>query len=482
MNIMTSLRVMGGLLLVLGVAQLAPTALSFVLDEADGFPLLIAALMVIGAGVLLVFVSKGANQITEQDGYVAVSMTWVAAGAAGAMPYLFTGVIGNVTDALYESLSGFTTTGVSVFEDYSGLSQGLLMWRSMTEWMGGMGIIVLGLVILPTLGIGGMQLFKHETPGPTQDKLTPRLRDTAKLLWQLYLGLTLLLMVILRLLGMTWLEALNHAMTTLGTGGFSTRAGSIGDFNNPAIEWTMSGFMLIGAINFGLTYRLLFGKKHRLALLKDEELLWFLSVVVFVITALALGLHASHHYTWPVAWTKATFQTTSLASSSGFASADYGAWPSWMQMLLLIVMIPAGCAGSTSGGMKMVRAVLAFKGAFRDLQRMMHPRAVRQLRLNGAVVETHIQTNIYAYCLLYVGTLLATTFLISLDGLNIISSFGVSLSAISNIGPSFGLAGPANTHTHFSPYTKWILMVGMVMGRLELMTVIMMLSPHLWRK
>ena len=482
MHLLSILKVVGALLIVLGGAQLVPMATSFFYGESDWPIFLATTLAVMAAGGILYFVSRNAREISIRDGFAVVTLSWITACVAGALPYYFSGSIPSFTDSMFESMSGFTTTGATIITDYTVLSHGFLLWRSLTQWFGGMGIIVLALVVLPALGIGGMQLYKWEVPGPYSDKITPKIRDTAKALWAVYLLITVVEAVLLMALGMSPFDAVNHSLTTVATGGFSTRGDSIAGFQSAAIEWTIIGFMLLGGMNFSLHYRLFTRPGHRLGYFKNVEWYWYVCAVAGASLCVIAYLFFRQGYAFSEALTKGTFQVVALATSTGYTSDDYVQWGAFPQFLLLVLMLSGGCAGSTSGGIKWVRILLVLKNIRLQLLRLVHPRLVVQVKINKTTVTREIQRNIYAFMFLFFLTLGVLTLLISLDGHSMLTSIGAAVSALANIGPGLDAVGPAGTYFPLSGYVKWIMISGMLLGRLELMTVFMLVLPFTWRR
>ncbi len=476
-------NVAGVLVLVLGLAQAVPLAVAVAFGEPEWRGFLESMLGAIAVGGLLMLLSRNAREISERDGFFVVTLGWIAAAVVGAVPYWLTGTVPTWADAMFESMSGFTTTGASVLADYDHIARGVLLWRSMTQWFGGMGIIVLALVILPALGIGGMQLYKREVPGPYSEKLTPRLRDTARALWSVYLGLTVLETGVLYLLGMSFYDAVNHALTTVSTAGFSTREASIGAFASPAIEWAIIAFMFLAGMNFALHYRLLVNPRSKPPHGRDQEWLWYVLATLIASAAVVLYLVAQESYSWFNALTKGTFlQVVSILTTTGFGSDDYVQWGAFPQILLLLAMLTGGCAGSTSGGIKWVRILLVFKYIRMELLRLIHPRIVVHAKLNQGRVSEEVVSNIFAFIFLYLTTLAVVTLLLALEGHSILTALGAAASALGNIGPGLDAVGPAASYAHLSAYAKWVLLSAMLLGRLELMTVFVLFMPHVWRR
>ena len=480
MHLLSLCRVLGALLIVLGGSQLVPMAVALVYREPEWVVFLYSAAAVAATGVLMYLVSRHAKEITERDGFYVVTAGWICSALVGAIPYYFTGTLPAFTDAVFESMSGFTTTGASVFERYDTVSNGIFLWRSMTQWFGGMGIIVLALVILPALGIGGMELFKREVPGPYSEKITPRIRDTAKALWSVYLLFTVLATLVLYGLGMTLFEAVNHALTTISTAGFSTNSGSVGGFESPAIEWVIIFFMFLSGMNFSHHYSFLTRKGRRWNFLRETEWRWYTTAMVVCALAVIAYLYLHQGYSLDQAATKGSFQVVSILTTTGYSSDDYVQWGAFPQILLFILMITGGCAGSTSGGVKFVRVLLIFKFIRLELLKLLHPKVVVHVKINRVRVTPEIQSNIFAFLFLYITTLAVATLLVSLDGHSFLTSVGAAVSALSNIGPGLDAVGPAENFAGMSSYLKWVLIACMMMGRLELMTVFVLFMPRAW--
>lgn len=482
MNTLIVLKVLGVLFIVLGTAQLVPAEVSFLFGEGDWTVFLGSAIGLGGLGCVLVIGSRKAYEITKRDGFLIVTTVWISACMAGAVPLYFSGAYPSLVDAVFESMSGFTTTGASVLTDYTALSHGVLLWRSMTQWFGGMGIIVLALAVMPALGIAGMQLYEREVPGPYNDKITPRLRDTAKALWSVYVLLTVAEVLILMALGMGVFDALNHSMATLSTGGFGTRIESITAFTSPAIEWTLIVFMFLASMNFALHYRFVTHPTQLLGQLRDTEWRWYVIALITMCFVVSAYLYSSLGYSFNRALTKGTFQVVSIATTTGFASDDYVPWGTFPQIILLFAMFAGGCAGSTSGGVKWVRLILVFKNVRLDMLRLIHPNAVVHTKINKTIVTDQIQRNITSFLFMFLATIVGLTTLISLDGHSFVTSLGAAISALGNIGPAMESLGPTGNYAGLSDYVKLVLVAGMLLGRLELMTVFMLFNPHIWRR
>lgn len=478
MRIVPVLSVLGFIICAVGIAMLAALAFAFYHDEPEFQSILISALISIGVGMFLMLFMKRleGEELRAREGFAIVTFGWIVAPLFGCLPFLLSGAIPNVTDAYFESVSGFTTTGASILSDVESLSQGLLFWRAMTQWLGGMGIVVLSLAILPLLGVGGMQLFKAEFAGPTKDKLTPRIAETARILWSVYVLMTVVQTGLLMAGGMSFFDALCHSFATIATGGFSTKNASIAHFNSGYIDVVVTAFMFIAATNFPLHYAALSGKFRYF---KDNEFQFF-SISALVATFLIVPFLLSEHDLLN-AIRYAAFNVVSVMSSTGFASADFALWAPLAQIVLLLLMFPAACAGSTGGGMKNVRVLLLLKTAANELKHLVHPQAVIPVRYNGRMVEQDILFNIAGFIILYLVTFATATIAVTATGLDLVTSLSAVVAAMSNIGPGLGEVGPMANYGGLSDAVKWILSACMVIGRLEIFTVFVLFSRVFWR-
>jgi trk system potassium uptake protein TrkH len=397
------------------------------------------------------------------------------------VPSWLSGEIPSYTDAAFESISGFTTTGASILTDIEGRTHATLFWRALTHWLGGMGIVLLAVAILPLLGVGGMQLFRAEVPGPTAERLTPRIRETARLLWGVYVLLTLLETAALMLAGMSLFDALCHSFATMATGGFSNHNASVGGYATPAVEWIIIVFMLLAGTNFSLHYLALTGRVRAYG--RDEEFRFYLLIIIGVSAALALvltgvGFYGSVEETVRLA----LFQVVSIITTTGFGTADYLMWPPFAHAVLLMLMAVGGCAGSTGGGIKVVRLLILLKTAKLELRRMLHPRAVFTLWFNDRAVSPVLQTNVLGFFLLFMVVYGVGVVALTLGGRDLVTSVGATAATLGNIGPGLGLVGPASNYAMLADWEKWLLMGFMLVGRLELFTVLVLFLPGAWRR
>jgi trk system potassium uptake protein TrkH len=431
------------------------------------------------AGAALIVLSRPEDRhIRPRDGFLIVGGSWIGVSVLGALPYLFSGVLGPV-DALFESVSGFTTTGSTVIADVTVVPRALLLWRALSQWLGGMGIILFTIAILPLLGIGGMQLFKAEVPGPVVDKVRPRLAATARSLWGIYVGLTFAEWVLLRIAGVSWYEALCHAFTTLPTGGFSTRNASVGEFGLPAVEWIITVFMLLAGINFVLHYRVLTG--HGRQVWRDRELRYFLGVVAAATLIFTFTIHASGDRILDTIRI-AAFQTAAILTTTGYVTADFEVWPSLALIVLLVLMVLGGMSGSTGGGVKSLRAILAVRSLRSTMHKLIHPHAIRPVKYAGVVVQESVLAGIWAFLTAYLVIAAIGAAVVAAHGYDLVTSISSSMTAISNVGPGLGQVGAYDNFAHFPGLVKVTLAVIMIFGRLEIFTLLAMLSREFWRR
>lgn len=448
---------------------------------SDFWPLLISALITfVGGGMLYLSAGRDVNKvISKRDGYVIVSLAWVVISVFGALPFFLSGAISSYTDAFFETISGFTTTGATILSDIEAMPKGLLFWRSMTHWIGGMGIIVLSLAILPFLGIGGMQLFIAEVPGPTPDKLHPRITQTAKRLWGIYVILTIAETGFLMLGGMNLFEGLCHAFGTMATGGFSTRNTSIAAFS-PYIQYVITVFMILAGTNFTLHYLALHGRIKDIW--KNEEYRYYIYTIAAATLIIAATLTFSGQGGIEKSFRDSIFTVVSIITTTGFITADYLIWPGVLWFIIFLLMFVGGSAGSTGGGIKVVRQLLLFKNSVLELKRLMHPQAVIPVRMNDRPVSQDIIFNVLAFFLIYMLIFAGGTFVMSIIGLDFESAIGATAATLGNIGPGIGMVGPVGNYAEIHVIGKWFLSFLMLLGRLELFTVLILLSPAFWKR
>jgi trk system potassium uptake protein len=482
MNFQIIVRFTGILIFFLGLAMALPLGVSFLFKDNCTPSLALAMAITCALGVLLFVFTKNQKekQLNHRDGVAIVTLGWLMAGLVGALPYLFSGAIPDFTNACFESISGFTTTGASVVTDIESLPQGILLWRSLTQWLGGMGIIVLSIAILPFLGIGGMQLYKAEIPSPVVDKLKPRISETARILWKIYLLITLLQVALLLAGGMNLFDSFNHAFCTMPTGGFSTKNASLAHYNSAYLDFVIVIFMLLAGINFSLHYKLLTGDLKIFG--KDSECRVFLIIVGVFILLVTLDIYGDLYSSLFQAFRYAAFQVSSIITTTGFVSADYEKWPHFSQLILLISMFLGAMAGSTGGGIKTVRLILMVKHGYQQIFRIIHPHAVTTVKLGGQAVSEDVLSSIWGFFFLYMGLFVVAFLAMASMGLDYISAISSVAATIGNIGPGLGIVGPIHNYLEIPMVGKWVLIACMLLGRLEIYTVIVLLVPEYWRK
>jgi trk system potassium uptake protein TrkH len=474
--------VVGTLILFFGLTMLVPLICGICYRDASIAPLLRALGITTVAGLVmfLLFRKSRVSQIRQREGMAIVALGWTAVGVFGALPFYLADPSWTFVDAFFESVSGFTTTGASILTDIEAMPKGLLLWRSFIQWLGGMGIIVLSIAVLPFLGAGGMQLYKAEVPSPVPDKLKPRIRDTAMILWKVYVLFTGLETILLLFGGFDLFDALCHAFTTLPTGGFSTRNASIAHYNNVYIDVVIIGFMVVAGINFSLHFQLIRGKP--LAFWKDSECRFFLLLLLLLTIVVSWDVWRSVYDSMAQALRFGSFQVASIITTTGYATADYEKWPAMSQLILLICMFIGASAGSTGGGVKCLRVMLCFKFCYRGLFSMVHPHAVTTVKISGQKVPDDVLTSVMGFLALYISLFAISAILLAGMGVDWVTSLGAVASAIGNIGPGFGMVGPVENYALIPNPGKWLLAWCMLLGRLEIFTMLIFLVPEFWRK
>ena len=478
MNFKTVFRVAGFTLLVEAAAMLLPMGVALYYGE-DPSPFLKTIGIMVVLGLLSVFALRGQRKFFAREGFFSVGLIWVLSGVFGALPFWFSGQFGSYVDCFFETISGFTTTGSTILTAIEGLPLGLLFWRSFTHWLGGMGVLILTTALLPFLGINSTHLIRAESPGPVKSKLVPRASQSSKILYAIYLALTVIQVLCLRIAGMPLYDSLIHAFGTAGTGGFSNRNLSVGAYGNPAFEIIITIFMLLFSINFALYFLILTGKVKQA--LKSDELRFFLAVTAIATAIISINIAASMP-TYADAVRTAAFQVASVISTTGFATADFNRWPELSRMLLVILMFIGACAGSTGGGMKCSRILVILRTIKAQVRSIIHPRAVSVVKLDGAPLSDSTVRTIYTYFATYIFITFVSALVVGLDNF----SFGTTLTAvitcISNVGPGLEAVGPMGNFAAFSPLSKLVLSMCMVIGRLEIFPILVLFSRSAWKR
>jgi len=478
------LNVVGLLQIFTGLSMSVAAGVSLFYRDGDTLKILLAAGLTLAFGVITFHRTKFKGEITSREGFAIVTFAWTGTAIFGALPYLFTGTIQGVIPAIFESMSGFTTTGASIFTEVEALPHGILFWRSFTQWLGGMGIIVLAIAVLPYLGVGGMQLFKAEVPGPTPKRLRPRITQTAKLLWYVYLGITVLEIVLLMFGGMDLFDASTHTFATVATGGFSTKNASIAAFESPYVHYVIIAFMYLAGVNFALHFRAVTG---HLDYFKDHEWRFFTILLlgaagVLLVLNLAGGTYAFSPSGVEHAFRDGLFQATSIGSTTGFVTADYELWVPAAQMVIFILFFTGGMAGSTGGSMKSVRVLLLLKQTGMEIRKHLHPRAVLLARVGRRAVKEDVLANVLGFVLLYGLLFISGAMVLALLGIDFVTALGASAATVGNIGPGLGGVGPTDNYGWMSQPALGVMSFLMLVGRLEIYTVLLLFHPETWKR
>ncbi len=478
-------RVMGSLLLVEGALLLLVCLIPFMYGETDAYYFFISSVISFSlAGISLFYGRNHSSAIGKREGSVIVTFTWILFTLVGLLPFWLSSSIPSYTDAFFETISGFTTTGASILNNIEELSHGMLFWRSLTHWVGGLGIIVISLAILPVFGASGTQLFAAETTGPTKDKIHPKIHETAKRLFFIYIILTFSETVLLLFGGMNLFDAVNHSFATIATGGFSTKQASIAYWDSPYIQYIIVLFMIMSGVNFSLYY---FGFKNKFEKIKENEELRYYLLILFgfsvIVTLSIIDFRADITFkAIEQAWRDALFSVTSLMTTTGFCTADYMYWKPLTWVILLVVMLTGASAGSTSGGIKMIRVVISLKAIYYEFKRLIHPKAIIPVRYNGHMVSDDILTRVLAFTLFYLIVAVFGVLVLAISGMGFLESIGGAVTCLGGVGPGLGLVGPTGNFHDIPTFSKWFLSLLMLAGRLELYTVFLIFSPAFWKR
>jgi len=476
-------RILGLLLMLFSFTQLFPMIVGWYYGDLDLMPFLKSFFMLLIGGAMIWYpVRDSSSELRLRDGFLVVILFWGVLGLSGALPLILSSQLElSITDAVFESISALTTTGATVITKLEGLPFSILFYRQQLQWLGGMGIIVLAVAILPILGVGGSQLYRAETPGPVKDsKLTPRIKETAKLLWLIYFGFTVACAIAYKLAGMSWFDAVGHSFSTVAIGGFSTHDASIGYFNSHAIESVAIVFMLLSSANFSLHF-LVWRKKDLRLYFQDSELRFFLYCVMLVSAICFLYLYLDHQF-GSISETAyvSLFQAVSMITTTGFSTSDYTYWPLFVPVLLIFSSFMGGCAGSTAGGMKVVRVLLLFKQGMREILKLIHPSARISVKLNRKPVPDHVMQSVWGFFSVYIGVFVLFMLLIMASGVNQVTAFSAVAATLNNLGP--GLDAVAKNYASINDFAKWVLCISMLLGRLEIFTLLVVMSPAFWRQ
>jgi len=468
----------GVLVTLYGCSMIIPALVALYYDAGHTAEFLEAGAIVILLGFAMIRFGGGApERLSHRDGFLIVALAWLVLALIGAVPFWTTGTLPSVVDAMFESTSGLTTTGATVLSGLDQMPRSILFWRSMQEWLGGMGIIVLAVAVMPLLGVGGMQLFRAETPGPVKDKLTARVTETAKLLWYLYLGMTIACALAYWLAGMTPFDAINHAMCTVAIGGFSTHDASFGFYQGTTLQLLAICFMVLAGINFTLHFAAAIKGFSLRAYFHDEEFRAYIGWLIILLVSISLmvllvGQDTAIHV---------AFNVVSIATTTGFAVSDYSLWAPGATMLLVMTMFVGACAGSTGGGMKVVRIMLLFRQGTREIRRLVHPHGIIHVKMGNQRISSNVTEALWGFAVLFIVCYIIVAILLAFSGVDMVTSFTAAAACITNTGPGFGQVGPADNYESLPDMAKAVLIFGMILGRLEIYTFFVLLVPEFWR-
>jgi len=489
MNQKTIFNILGAQISIIGATLLIPALIALSYGEYDLQGFLLSALISFSIGIPLWYFTRHSKTLSNKDGFLVVTAAWIVTAVIGALPFYLSGAIPNITDAFFESMSGVTTTGATIIGNpitlpnlphgIESLPHGILFWRSFIQWIGGMGIIVFAIAILPLLGIGGVQMFKAEVPGPVSDKLRPRVKETAKILWMVYLGFTVAEMILLAVGGMSWFDAICHSFTTMPTGGFSTLNASIAGWTSSAIHYIIIFFMLMAGVNFSLHFRAMTGDIK--AYFRDFEFKLYIGIILFVTLMIFAIISLSDGGFTHIKFRDALFQTVSIITTTGYGSYDYELWGYFVQFVLVTLMFFGAMGGSTGGGMKLIRVYLIIRSSMMEARRLLHARAIIPLRIGDRYISENVIRNTLGFFLFYISIFVLTAASLTAMNIDITSAIGASASAVGNIGPALGSFGPTDNYAMLPDIGKWILSFAMLLGRLEIFTVLILFSRTYWR-
>lgn len=474
-------RIIGALFLITGIMLLLPCAVGLYYKEYNCSAVFcgISLFCIVFGGATMLLIRHTGLMLQKRDGYLIVSMAWLLMSAIGAFPFVINGCIPNFIDAFFEMCSGFSTTGSSILTDVEALPKSMLFWRSFTNWIGGMGILVFAVALLPSLGLSGQVIVQSEAPGPSLSKITPKMTDTAKSLYLIYTGLSIVLIILLMFGGMDLFDASTHTFATMGTGGFSTYNSSIAAFDSAYIDAVLTIFMLIAGCNFNLYYMAITGKAKKA--FSDSEFKLFLKITAVSIVVITLYLFFTDVYpNIGQSLRYSSFQVATIITTTGFATANYDVWPTFCAMVIFILFFIGGCSSSTSGGLKVIRVSVLGKMLKRTLEQQLHPRAVLDIKDNNKIIPSDTVQNIFSFALLYWAMVAIIGLIVSLDGFDVITNFSAAASCLGNIGPGFHEVGPTVNYSIFSYPVKLVLSLAMIAGRLELFTFMLLFAPRFW--
>jgi trk system potassium uptake protein TrkH len=474
------LKSLGSVLCVEAVCMVPSLLVSVVYRQGDTTALLVSIIILALVGLGLRCIKPAANEIYARDGFAIVALGWLLVSIFGALPFLISGAIPSVTDAFFESASAFSTTGASILREVEGLPKGVLFWRSFAHWMGGMGVLILMLAILPSVKANTLYIMKAESPGPSPEKFVPKIGQTAKILYTIYIAMTVLEVIFLLAGGMSLYDSLIHAFGTASTGGFSSRNASVGAYNSVYIDAVITIFMFMFGVNFTIHYVVLKGNAE--SILRDEELKYYFGIVMTAIVLIVLNTYGTVFHSIGEAVRYSSFQVSSIITTTGYATADFALWPIFSQCILVLLMFIGASAGSTGGGMKCLRIILLIKIIKREVTKIIHPKSVQTVKINGRVVDEEILSGVMAFFFIYIAIFAASVMIVSLDNKDMVSTATAVVSCLSNIGPGLGKVGPTGNYADFSNISKTVMSLCMIIGRLEIYPILLLFTPTFWKR
>ena len=480
MNITAILNIIGHVMKYEIILLLIPFFVALFYGQGDANAFLYTVLLMIPIALILIKIKGKKNEIYAKEGFLTVGLAWIVISFFGALPFVFSGAIPSLVDAFFETSSGFTTTGASILTEIQSLPKGILFWRSFTHWVGGMGFLIFILALMPTFSGNTIHLLKAESPGPTPGKIVPKIKQTAKILYAIYFVLTLIENIFLKSAGLSWYDSIIHALGTAGTGGFSNMNASVAAFNNPAVEWIITIFMLLFGVNFVLYFQLIRGNVK--AFFKSEELKWYLIAVFASIIIIAVNIIPFNHGDVTKSIRDSAFQVSSIVTTTGYATVNFNLWPTLSKVILIMLMFMGAMAGSTGGGIKTIRIVIIFKAIRREIDKILHPRRVKSVKIDGNVVEEETISGVFLFIFAYIIISLIAIFIVSFDNFDITTTVTSVIATLSNIGPGLEMVGPAGNFSAFSDLSKLVLSFCMLAGRLEIYPMLILFSPSLWKK
>ncbi|NLX76148.1 MAG: TrkH family potassium uptake protein [Clostridiaceae bacterium] len=480
MNTRMVLKSLGIVIMTEGLCMVLPLIVSLIYGQGDAMSFVVSILVSVAAGFILYRIPIKNRNFYARDGFAVVALSWIVISLFGSVPFIISGAIPSFIDAFFETVSGFTTTGSTILQEIESLPRGILFWRSFTHWMGGMGVLVLTLAVLPSIGVGSLHIMKAESTGPSTEKLVPKLGQTAKILYTIYTVMTAIQIIFLLIAGMPLYDSIIHAFGSAGTGGFSNRNLSVGSYGNVYIEIIITVFTILFGVNFGLYYRLI--KGDRRSLLKDEEFIFYIGTIIVSIALITADLCKNGLFTFGQSLRHSSFQVGTIITTTGYSTTDFNLWPAFSKVILVVLMLFGACAGSTGGGIKCIRILLLFKTVRREIARIIHPRAVHTVKTNHRVNDEETLTGILTYFFIYSAVFVVSTLLISINGKDLITSVTSVIATLSNIGPGLGLVGPMGNFSGFSPFSKLVFCFDMIAGRLEFLPMLVLFSPMAWKK